>query len=776
MTTIPAAATQTLIDALRASLEAAQRSADGVAPPAAVLWTDADGQWLTLMPALRAALPQLYVLGAYDASARSGPVIWLRCIVERTLPAAPPPGVVPVLYLPRVSRQDLRAGGDCPQALQPLVELQYRGAVWHQKNGRDWTVDAFLSSESGGGLDIAQDNRTRDAMLRALPLLATEPLASLRGRRLDAEDFDRLAIGDPVRDLLAWMSEPQAFETRCGRARYETFRDVCRREFGFDPDEGGPQVAGDALLNATGKWEGVWRRFCEAPALYPGVSQRLREARPRDLLVDRSRQPGVNQEEEERLRRDLEAAGSLHHAEACERVLALEAAHKERRNWVWARIGESPLAQALAPLARLAELTRQPLGGASAQAMAADYANGGWRCDRAMLESLASRASGTESALIARVVRTLYEPWLDRSARRFQELIGQVEASSLVTGVPAEKDTCVLFADGLRFDVGGMLAERLEACSLRVQLTHRIAPLPTVTATAKPMASPAHASCTGTAAEEDFTPLIAVSGQPATAPRLRSEMARVGVEVLEPAEVRFAASAEGGGWAEIGKLDEIGHSLGVRMVREIDAEIEAIADRVAGLLGAGWERVRVVTDHGWLLLPGGLPKVELPAYLVATKWARCATVRGESAASVPVFAWHWNRHARIASPPGIGSFIANTEYAHGGVSAQECVVPELVIERGAEVVRGKIVGISWRGMRCRVTVESNASGLAIDLRLNWKQPASSVAASVKAVEANGEISLAVVDDRHEGTGAAVVLLDADGKVLDYKPTTVGESE
>lgn len=92
--------------------------------------------------------------------------------------------------------------------------------------------------------------------------------------------------------------------------------------------------------------------------------------------------------------------------------------------------------------------------------------------------------------------------------------------------------------------------------------------------------------------------------------------------------------------------------------------------------------VRAVTDHGWLLVPGGMPKVELPAHLVATKWARCASVRGESSTAVPTFPWHWNPQARIASPPGIGSFIVNTEYAHGGVSLQECVVPEMLIEQG----------------------------------------------------------------------------------------------
>ena len=134
-----------------------------------------------------------------------------------------------------MSRQDLRAGGDCPADLQPLIELQYRGAVWHQRNGRDWTVDAFLMSEDSVGLDIAKDNRTQDAMLRALALLAPEPLAGLRGRRLEADDFDRLAIGDPVRDLLGWMSDNEAFEARCDPNRWATFKDICWREFSFDP-------------------------------------------------------------------------------------------------------------------------------------------------------------------------------------------------------------------------------------------------------------------------------------------------------------------------------------------------------------------------------------------------------------------------------------------------------------------------------------------------------------------------------------------------------------
>jgi hypothetical protein len=770
---------KTLLDALQVSFSAGLRSPDGVIEPVALLWTDADGQWRPLIPTLQKVVPQLYVLGPYAPDARQGPVIWLKCIVERTLPdVSPAPSVVPILYLPNVSRQDLRAGGDCPLILQPLIELQHRGAVWHQRNGRDWTVDAFLTSEDGLGLDIAKDNRTRDAMLRALALLAPEPLSAIRGRRLEADDFDRLAIGDPVRDLLGWMSEADAFQARCDASRWATFRDVCVREFGFDPDHDGTQAAADALLQGGGKWDEVWRRFCDAPRLYQGVSAVLRQARPRDLLglVDHSRRPGLNEEQEDKLRKELEAALSLPHAQACEKVAALDEQHKERRGWVWAQLGESPCAVALEPLGRLAKAAKTTLGGATADAMAADYAAQGWRCDRAAIEALSRLKQGGDNSLITKVVRALYEPWLDRSARRFQELLSApgIDPNKLTSAVTPERDSCVLFVDGLRFDVGAMLLDRLEAQGFRVRMLHRIAPIPTVTATAKPVASPAHGSCSGKADAEDFAPVIASSNQPATASRLRDAMVRMGVEVLDPDQAQMAVGGAGGGWTEIGKLDALGHSLDALLVRQIDPEIDAIVDRIGALLSAGWSRVRVVTDHGWLLLPGGLPKVELSPHLVATKWSRCAAVKGGSTPAIPTYPWYWNPMLRIASPPGIGAFLANTEYAHGGISLQECVIPDLVVERGEEAVAATITEISWRGMRCRVAVKTNATGLQVDLRLNWKQAASSIAATAKELGTNGEASLAVSDDKHEGAAASVVVFDASGRVLDYKPTTVGE--
>ncbi len=773
------ASAETLIDAMKSSLAAALRVPDGVSTPVALLWTDTDGQWRPLLPVLRKALPQLYLLGPYAPDERQGPVIWLKCIVDRTLPdVSPEEGVVPILYLPNVGRQDLRAAGDCDPILQPLVELQYRGGVWHQRNGRDWTVEAFLTSDDALALDIARDSSTRDAMLRALPLLAQEPIAGLRGRRLEADDFDRLAIGDPVRDLLTWMSDTKVFEERSDADRWATFRDICVREFGFDPETAGIRAAADSLAEGGGKWDEVWQRFCDAPKLYPGVSVALRTSQPRDLLslIDQSRRPGFNDGRENELRKKLEGVTDLVHGEACDRVATLDEDHRERREWVWAQLGESHFALALDPLGRLARAAKRALGGATAEAVISDYVAEGWRCDLAAIEALTILKPGAEHNLVTRVVRALYEPWLERSARRFQELLSADDADpgKLVSAIEAEADICILFTDGLRFDLGMMLQKKLESRGIKTRLSHRIAPIPTVTATAKPLASPAHAACTGGSDVEDFYPLLSDSGKPANAARLRDTMARQGVVVLEADETLMAMGSEACAWTEMGKIDSLGHSHASALVRQIEPEIESVVDRIDALLNAGWSKVRVVTDHGWLLLPGGLPKIELPPYLVETKWARCAAVKGESSPSVPTYPWYWNPLLRIASPPGIGAFRVNTEYAHGGISLQECVVPDLIVERGAAAISASITRIDWRGMRCKVGVDTNASGISVDLRLNWKQAGSSIAAAPKELNETSEASLVVSDDKHEGAAASVVLFDQTGQVLDYRTTTIGE--
>jgi ATP-dependent Lon protease len=126
---------------------------------------------------------------------------------------------------------------------------------------------------------------------------------------------------------------------------------------------------------------------------------------------------------------------------------------------------------------------------------------------------------------------------------------------------------------------------------------------------------------------------------------------------------------------ETGRLDELGHKLGARLAAHIETELETLVDQITALLECGWTRIRVVTDHGWLLVPSGLPRIQLPSHLAATKWSRCATVKGDSKPNVPIHSWHWNVHVRIASPPGAGSFAPNTEYSHGRPFAIESLRP-----------------------------------------------------------------------------------------------------
>jgi hypothetical protein len=776
MSTKPNSRPGNLVEALLASFKASLGSPDGTEPPAALLWTDSDAQWRPIIPSLRQAVPEIYTLGDYDPQTRTGPVIWLRCIVDRTLAeVSPPAGVIPIFYLPGIGRQIIRAAGDCPSSLQPLIELQFRGAVWHQPNGRDWTVLAFLTSEQGLGLDIAQDSQTREAMLRSLSRLATEPTDALHGHRLEADDFDRLVIGEPTRDLLRWMNAPDDFLSQCDPDRWKTFKAVCAHEFGLDPEADGTRVAADSLLKSEGKWAKVWERFGEAPRLYRGVARLLKSTPAPNLFVDPAHSPAVNAGKEEKLRRELERAAAMPHKDACQHVLALEEEHKVRRGWVWAQLDECPFAIALEPLGRLAQLAQGPIGGASIEVAISAYASEGWRCDRAALDSIAAVSTPAQVVIIGKLVRALYEPWLNASARHFQMLAAQLgnDVPNLVSPIRGEKNACTVFADGLRFDVASLVQDNLEARGLRATMRYRLAPLPTVTGTAKPAASPARDACAGSKTAEDFAPVIMETAQPVTASRLRDEMAKRGVQIVDPDEIAASDGTARGGWTEIGKIDERGHNLGLELVRHIESETDAIADRVASLLEAGWLRVGIITDHGWLLLPGGLPKIEMPAFLVETKWARCAVVKGESSTDIPTYPWYWNPNIRIASPPGIGSFRANVEYAHGGVSLQECVVPELIVERGAEAIQAKITSVRWRGMRCRIAVETNAPGASVDLRLNWKQPTSSIVAGLKKIQ-SGECSL-VTDDKYEGSAAAVVILDQAGNVLDHQPTTVGEA-
>jgi hypothetical protein len=334
--------------------------------------------------------------------------------------------------------------------------------------------------------------------------------------------------------------------------------------------------------------------------------------------------------------------------------------------------------------------------------------------------------------------------------------------------------TCIVFADGLRLDLGKRLRKALETAGLLVEESWRWVPLPPVIPTAKPAASPVADLVTGKGADgEQFQPFVRETGLPLTIDRFRKLLTQRSFQDLRGDDT---GDPRGRAWTEHGEIDQRGHDEQWKLARRVAEEVAGLMDRIRGLLDAGWREIRVVTDHGWLLVPGGLPKVEMPQYLVESRWTRCGTLKPGAKIDLPTAPWHWNPDVQIALAPGIKSFHAGIEYSHGSVSLQECVVPNLVVR--APQPRGPVAALEsvrWAGLRCRVKAVGAGGGWRVDLRTKAGDLASSLAqdAQPRPIGPEGEVSLVVDNPDHEGKAATVVLLDPEGRVTAKYNTIVG---
>jgi hypothetical protein len=766
---------QTVLDSLVEHIRAKDLALDGQDRPVAILWTDPKAEWAPVTEVLKARLPELLVLGEYGLDDRTGPAIWIRCLVERTLDSPVlPVGKPPVVYLPAVSRQHLRAGEDCPGQIRPLVELMYRGALWLQSNGNDWTVLAYLTSPSALGLDIARDRQTTEALLRALPEVAMTPVSQLAGKHLEADDFDAMLSDDPIRDLLRWMGEPDGSRARMGANGWAAFANQCRETFSFDPDTEADVIAGGKLGAGGGVWDRVWDRFAESPTAFPGVVGLLQRSRPvDDLPFGSERWPDLNQQDEDGVRAALAVVPHMAHVEACAVLTELAAKHDSRNRGVWAQLGLAPMAGVLSPLGRLANGVGRAIGGRTPEEAAAAYADRGWSTDAAGWEAIAATPPPDEAKVEA-VVHHLLGPWLDDSARAFQRAVAEspLPGASETILVEAAAGECLCFVDGLRYDLGVRLVERLESQGCVVTLRQRWAALPSVTATAKPAVTPVAEGVDGGELGESFEPTLTTLGKPARAPVLRKAMEDRGYQVLGSGTLEVPLTDAARGWVETGEIDTIGHKLKGRLARQIDDELDRVVARIVGLLDAGWHSIRVVTDHGWLLLPGGLPKADLPKHLTESRWARCAVIKGASTTDVDRAPWHWNSGEHFATAPGIACFNKSEEYAHGGLSLQECLIPDIVVGRGESAPAASITSVTWRGLRCFIEAKTGVGEVRADLRLE-RPSGSSVVAQVKAIDEDGSVSLVLADDEHEEAQLVLVLLAESGSVLAHRPTRVG---
>ena len=175
-------------------------------------------------------------------------------------------------------------------------------------------------------------------------------------------------------------------------------------------------------------------------------------------------------------------------------------------------------------------------------------------------------------------------------------------------------------------------------------------------------------------------------------------------------------------------------------------------------------------------MPGGLPKIELIAFLAEHRWGRCAALKSGAQTELPTFGWHWNPEVAISSPPGAGCFRASMEYSHGGVSLQELVTPVLRVKAAKSAPGGaRLAEIHWTGAMCRVRVEGDCTGVRVDVRTNPSDSGTSLLTDKQAREitAEGKVTVYLEDDADIGKNAEIVLLDASGQAIDSLPTTLG---
>lgn len=739
-------------------------------PPAALVWPDKEFEWRPVVARLAGSMP-IVSLGEYDGE-RSGPAIWIRCVVDRTLGEVSE-DEVPVVYLPGFDRSDLRAVEGCPVELQPIAELQYRGALFGSRAGRDWTVTAFFSNRDDGlGIEIGRDAETEQAFRRALPVLLDEPVDALRAKApLRAVELGALLEPDPVKRLLDWLNDPEGIASLDDGKREELVR-VAQSDYGFSLEEDGAIVAAEKLGARAGVWRNVWERFAENPRRYPGVVERLRQARPVEVIVIESR--GSWPQDNEEAESDLRAALSkLHDRPAHDvrtEIARLEQQHGERRAWVWAELGEASLARALEQLAELASETERQLAGETPGEIAETFASSGWKADAAALLALAAVDAAPDRQGVEGVVAALYRPWADACARRFQDSVVSRGADGFgALPETAAAGECVLFTDGLRFDLGARLRSLLEGHGLEVNLRWQLAALPSLTATAKPAVSLAAAKLAG---GENFDTVVAETGQAVTADVLRRTIATEGVTVISNGVI---ADSQMSGWAEFGNVDAIGHSQTDRFAQDVAGHVGDIADRVVALLESGWRSVRVVTDHGWLYVPGGLEKANLPQHLTVKRKGRAARLRDDAGpVEHPVVPWRWDPSVRIAVAPGLSCYTEGRVYEHGGLSPQECVTPVLTVTRPGVDGATSIDEIAWAGMRVRVVVEGATAGAAIDVRTKAASASTSKLDNMTAVPiTDGTASALVVDPDAAGVAAFVVVLGSDGSLVAQRATTIG---
>lgn len=776
----------TLVRAVAANAlrDAGAYNAGANSAPAAVLWADPDRAWEPVIRSLQEAVPIL-ILGEYDPAIAQGPALWLRAVVASPGTADLPAHLAErdernpwVIYLPGISRGAVVEASALDDFLAPLAEVAVRSNWWPSALGQTpWTPHSFLASKQGAGLDIAGDAETKAALGEVLDKLLLEDVDDLKHKgRLDSSRLRHLVLDDHVRTLLDWMDDPETTRASLTGARWKALAASCKDTYGFNPEKDGALTAASKLGGRTGEWNTVWQRFAENPGRHPSIPGLLDQARPSvvPLFGDTDSHPDSwpswNRDQEEALRSALGAIAT--HPDPRGRIVELAAGHSAREENVWAVLGQAPLARAVGQLAELVDRISTAVSASDLKAQVTWYGDEGHLIDDLALRAIAAAKTAQDRTAVAAALGALYDSWVDESARAFQK--AAVAGYAGDTGLEIEAGTAVVYVDALRFDLATRVARRLSP--LVATLDTRLAAFPSVTPTGQPAVAPIVITGGGGSAFDAADD----QGRSLKGAVLRSALATANVQFLEW-DAADLGDPTGKAWTQTNSIDSLGHSHGHALADLVDQQLGLVVERVRGLLDAGWRKVVIVTDHGFLL--PGLPaqKVTLPLQLTEGDSSRKPRVARLKAAvarpAFPILPWTWDSSVDMVSAPGSAAFEAGRLYEHGGLSLQECVIAVVTVTRGdALVAPVQIEAVRWTGQRCRIDYAPAEAEIAAEIRLR-PADASSVVGGPKSPAELGEVKVLVDEEQAPaGTTAWVVLLHPNGGVLAQTQTTVGATE
>ncbi len=766
-----------LCDKLTENLtKASQHNSQIMVKPEVILWPDPERQWEAVIPVLHGAFPSLLTLGAYQPATRQGPAIWLKSMVARSLPEADwVLSATPIIYLPGISKNDVKNMATAGLYLQPLAEYQYTGTIFNQPNGREWTILALLENQQLGlGIKVAQDQATKEALLKVLSLIFEDTDIHYPQTGVDSGFLHGLLFPNMVPNILNWICQGGGFIKTISKAQAEVFSGICQSRYGFAPDVKNIKAIVAQLGSQRNHWKQVWQYFTNAPQKYPELVELLRLAKPDDLgsgmfAYPEGAWPQVNEAAEDALRASLLEVTQLQPAASVSKLEALENQHGKRRNWVWAELGFAPLALSVRQLLDMARIATTAFPASSISELQEYYLKTGYKADQAMRWALASVKTDKDKEAVIAIIRHLYQPWLQNITQKFQALVTDdpsiFEDQSAMQG----QEEFVLFVDALRYELALELLELLAGPGYTVSVTPGWSAIPSLTPTAKPAISPIADLVSRGSVFNEFRPDLA-DGQDLSTSRFRNALSgKEVVFVASPKDIKPGQRH----WQEIGDIDTKGHSEQAGIVKRTAELFEQVQEALSTAFEKGIKKVRIVTDHGWLLLPGGLPKAALSKDLVETRWGRCALIKEGATTNLLHLPWRWNPGIFIAYAPDISFFKINEEYAHGGISLHECLVPTMVVESSRPSVNtGKLKEAKWINLACKIETIDAPDGYQVDIRTKYNEAGTSIVLGSRKVLQDNKITL-MADDDAEAKSATIVLLNEQGVILDKKPTVVG---